>query len=74
MVNGQLGPDRCFMQKGKLRRFARGGGWIRILLDTGWEIVPDERNYLRGDYGQQPAVSEPAPMVEPRKRGRPRKS
>lgn len=60
-VSPRIGPDRCLMvlknpqqrEKDWLRRFARGSDQINLLLKTGWEIEPDDRNHLTSDYGQR---------------------
>lgn len=69
----KIGPERCLMNKpdpaiNKVRwltRFVNGSERIRILSEAGWVIVPDPRNHVVNDYGQN--------RTEPVRRGRPKK-
>ena len=66
--------------KGGADRWIRGTVYIRAMFNRGWTIIDDERNSIPPGVLPDvapPPVPEPVPVevviVEPKKRGRPRK-
>lgn len=45
-----LGVDRCTMRRGRMVKRVRGGLYITMHLDAGWEVVEDDANVINGDY------------------------